>query len=122
MPLQETEVLQMLADYGQDIGLVIQLLEERFRIPNAIQQWQSKQLDRTGFLDVARTIYYGVHAAGCTIESEKGKPVSSDLNEMGSYCFDPWKFKRYTESTGIDCDLLDDRHIKALVKPAFYQQ
>jgi hypothetical protein len=122
MPLQETEVLRLLADYGQDIRLVLQLLEERFKIPNAIHQWRSKQLDRTGFLDVARTIHYGMHGAGCTIEFKEGKLVSFDLDEMGSYCFDSWKFKRYTESVGVDCDLLDDQYVKLLAKSAFYKQ
>jgi len=122
MPLQETEVLRLLADYGQDIRLVLQLLEERFKIPNAIHQWRSKQLDRTGFLDVARTIHYGMHGAGCMIEFKEGKLVSFDLDEMGSYCFDSWKFKRYTESVGVDCDLLDDQYVKLLAKSAFYQQ
>jgi hypothetical protein len=122
MHLQETEVLRLLADYSKNIRLVIQLLEERFGIPDAIQQWRSKQLDRTGFLDVARTIHYGMHGAGCTIEFKEGKLVSFDLDEKSSYCFDPWKFRLYTESVGVYCHLLDDHYIKSLAKHAFYQQ
>jgi hypothetical protein len=119
MHLQETAVLHLLADYSQDIRLVIQLLEERFGIPDAIRQWRSKQLDRMGFLDGARTIRYGMHGAGCTVEFKKGKHVSFDLDELGNYCFDPWKFKRYTESVGVDCDSLDDQYINSLAKQAF---
>lgn len=121
MHLQEIEVLRLLADYGKDIRFVIQLSEKRFGIPDAIRQWRSKQLDRTGFLDAARTIEYAMHGAGCTIEFENGKLVSFDLDERGSYCFDPWKFKLYTESVGVDCDLLDDHYVKSLAKHAFYQ-
>jgi hypothetical protein len=119
---QETEVLRLLTDYGKDIRFVIQLLEERFGIPDAIRQWRSKQLDRTGFLNVAKTIQYGMHGYGCTVTFKKGKLVSFDLDEMGSYCFDPWKFKRYTKSVGVDCELLDDQYIKSLVNSTFYQQ
>jgi hypothetical protein len=63
-----------------------------------------------------------MHGAGCTIEFKEGKLVSFDLDEMGSYCFDSWKFKRYTESVGVDCDLLDDQYVKLLAKSASYQQ
>jgi hypothetical protein len=119
MPLPETAVSRLLADYSQDIRLVMQLLEEHFGIPDSIGQWRSKQLDRTGFLDGAKTICYGMHGAGCTVEFKKGKYVSFDLDERGNYCFDPWKFKRYTESVGVDCDSLDDPYIRSLAKQAF---
>lgn len=122
MQPEESEVVRLLTDYGKDIRLVLQLLEEHFRIPDAIWQWRSKGLDRIGFLDVQRTIHYAMHGAGCTVEFQDGKHVSFDLNETGNYHFDAWKFKRYTESVGVDCDLLDDHYIKSLAKHVFCRQ
>jgi hypothetical protein len=122
MQMPEPELIQLLAEYGKDVRLVIQLLEERFGIPDAIRQWRSKFLGRVGFLDVEETVHYAMHGAGCTVEFADGKSVSFDLDESGSYYFDAWKFKRYTESMGVDCDSLDDHYIKSLVIHVFYHQ
>lgn len=122
MQPQESELVRLLANYGKDVRLVIQLLEERFGVPDAIRQWRSKPLDRVGFLDMEENIQYALHGAGCTIEFQDGKLVSFDLSETGGYDFDAWKFKRYTESVGVSYDFLDDHYIKSLAKNAFYQQ
>lgn len=60
-----------------------------------------------------------MHGAGCTVEFSDGKSVSFDLDERGNYCFDTWKFKRYTESRGVDCDALND-DIKPLAMHIFH--
>lgn len=122
MPVQEQEVLQLLTNYGKDIRLVLQLLEEHFAIANPILEWRSKHLDRVGFLDVKNGVEYSMHGAGCTVEFGEEKLVSFDIDETGNYCFDAWKFKLYADSVGMNCDSLEDHYVKALAKSCFYSE
>jgi hypothetical protein len=122
MPLPEPALRQLLAEYGNDVRLVLQLLQARFGMPDAIRQWRSKFVARVGFLDVEETVYYAMHGAGCTVEFSDGKSVSFDLDENGNYYFDTWKFKRYTESRGVNYNSLDDDYIKSLAMHIFHHQ
>lgn len=46
--------------------------------------------------------------------------MSFDLDEKGNYCFDPWKFKLYTDSIGVNCNLLDDQYVRILAQSYCY--
>ncbi|WP_219161619.1 DUF6896 domain-containing protein [Hymenobacter profundi] len=106
--------------YGEDVRLVIQLFQERLAATSPVYAWRSGRLDRTGFLDTEQTMGYALHGAGCTVEFNERKLVSFDWDETGNYSFDAWKFKLYTDSIGVNCDVLEDQYVRTLAQSYFY--
>ena len=121
MMLSESEISRLLASYGKDVRLIIRLFKDQFATTNPVHAWRSEQLNRVGFLDAEKTIEYVMHGAGCSVEFKDGKLVSFDWDTTGSYYFDPWKFKLYADSVGVNCDLLEEHYTRALAQSYFYR-